>query len=91
LAITEPSAGSDVAALRCSAKREGEHFVVNGNKKFITGGCKVSSRLPLGTDLPLQADYYVVAVRTGGKGMFGKQPPLRLGDRSSSQASRCCC
>ena len=50
LAITEPSGGSDVSALRCTAVREGDHFVVNGEKTFITSG--------------IRADYLTVAVRT---------------------------
>jgi len=50
LAITEPSGGSDVAALRTSAVRDGDHFVVNGEKTFITSG--------------IRADYLTVAVRT---------------------------
>src|SRR5262245_57092426 len=55
LAITEPDAGSDVAALRTSAKRSGDRFIVNGAKTFITSG--------------VRADFYTVAVRTGGPGM----------------------
>jgi len=50
LAITEPSGGSDVSALRCTAVREGDHYVVNGEKTFITSG--------------IRADYLTVAVRT---------------------------
>jgi acyl-CoA dehydrogenase len=50
LAITEPGGGSDVAALRTSARREGETFVVDGEKTFITSG--------------MRADFYTVAVRT---------------------------
>jgi acyl-CoA dehydrogenase len=38
IAITEPDAGSDVAAIRTTARREGEGFVINGNKMFITNG-----------------------------------------------------
>ncbi len=57
LAITEPSGGSDVANLRTTARREGDHYVVNGAKMFITSG--------------MRADYYTVAVRTGGEGMGG--------------------
>jgi len=59
LAITEPSGGSDVAALRTSAVRDGDHFVVNGEKTFITSG--------------LRADYLTVAVRTdpGARGARG--------------------
>ena len=50
LAITEPSGGSDVAALRTNAVRDGDDFIVNGEKTFITSG--------------LRADYFTVAVRT---------------------------
>lgn len=38
IAISEPGAGSDVAALRCTAKREGDFYIINGNKTFITNG-----------------------------------------------------
>ncbi len=57
LAITEPSGGSDVARLLTSAKLEGNEYVVNGEKTFITSG--------------MRADYYTVAVRTGGPGAAG--------------------
>ena len=38
LAITEPDGGSDVAAIRTTARRDGEHYVVNGSKTYITSG-----------------------------------------------------
>lgn len=57
LAITEPSGGSDVAQLHTTARREGGHYVVNGEKAFITSG--------------MRADYVTVAVRTGGPGAAG--------------------
>lgn len=50
LAVTEPGGGSDVAALRTAARREGDHYVVSGEKTFITSG--------------MQADVFTVAVRT---------------------------
>lgn len=50
LAVTEPSGGSDVAAIRSTAVREGDHYVLNGEKTFITSG--------------MRADYLTVAVRT---------------------------
>jgi acyl-CoA dehydrogenase len=50
LAITEPSGGSDVAALRTTAVRDGDHYVLRGEKTFITSG--------------LRADYLTVAART---------------------------
>lgn len=57
LAITEPDAGSDVAALRTTAHRDGESYVVNGAKTFITSG--------------VRADFLTTAVRTGGAGHAG--------------------
>ncbi len=57
LAVTEPDAGSDVAAIRTRARREGDHYVVDGAKTFITSGCR--------------ADQFTVAVRTGGEGHRG--------------------
>ena len=57
LAITEPDAGSDVASLRTTARRDGDHYIVNGSKTFITSG--------------VRADFVTVAVRTGGPGMGG--------------------
>ena len=57
LAITEPGGGSDVAALKTIAKRDGDHYIVNGSKTFITSG--------------MRADTYTVAVRTGEAGHKG--------------------
>ncbi|OZD68021.1 acyl-CoA dehydrogenase [Rhodococcus sp. 05-340-1] len=57
LAITEPGGGSDVGHLRTKAVRDGEHYVVNGSKTYITSGCR--------------ADFIVTAVRTGGEGAAG--------------------
>ncbi len=57
LGITEPSGGSDVANIKTRADRDGDHFVVNGSKMFITGG--------------MRADYVTTAVRTGGEGAGG--------------------
>ncbi len=57
LGITEPGGGSDVANLRTKAVRDGDHYIVNGSKTFITSG--------------MRADYLTVAVRTGGDGMNG--------------------
>lgn len=38
IAMTEPDTGSDVAGIRTTARREGDHYVLNGSKTFITGG-----------------------------------------------------
>lgn len=57
LAITEPGGGSDVARITTRAERDGDHYVVNGAKTFITSG--------------VRADFVTTAVRTGGPGHGG--------------------
>ncbi|WP_137812309.1 acyl-CoA dehydrogenase family protein [Gandjariella thermophila] len=57
LAVTEPDGGSDVAAIRTTAVRDGDHYVINGTKTFITSGCR--------------ADWVTTAVRTGPPGHAG--------------------
>jgi acyl-CoA dehydrogenase len=66
LAITEPGGGSDVARLRTSAVREGEHYRINGEKMFITSG--------------VRADVLSVAVRTGEPGARGLSMIVVPGD-----------
>jgi acyl-CoA dehydrogenase len=51
VAVTEPGAGSDVAGIRTTARREGSEWVINGTKMFITNG--------------VHADVYFVAAKTG--------------------------
>ncbi|RBW51210.1 acyl-CoA dehydrogenase family protein [Marinobacter sp. F3R11] len=50
-AVTEPEAGSDVAALKTTAERDGDHFILNGHKRWITNAGA--------------ADFYIVIARTG--------------------------
>ena len=56
-AITEPSGGSDVASMQTRARPDGDHYVINGSKTFITGG--------------MTSDFFVVGARTGGDGLAG--------------------
>ncbi|WBQ10213.1 acyl-CoA dehydrogenase family protein [Hyphomonadaceae bacterium ML37] len=57
LAMTEPSGGSDLARLKTRARRDGDEWVIDGEKTFITGGMKAS--------------WFVVGARTGGEGFGG--------------------
>lgn len=57
LGITEPGAGSDVANISTTAKRDGDYYIVNGSKTFISGG--------------MRANWLTTAVRTGGEGIGG--------------------
>jgi acyl-CoA dehydrogenase len=57
LGITEPGGGSDVANMKTTAKRDGDDWILNGQKMFITGG--------------MQASYFVIGARTGDAGLGG--------------------
>lgn len=57
LGVTEPGAGSDVASIRTTARRDGDDYVINGQKTYITNGAI--------------ADFITLAVRTGGEGHGG--------------------
>jgi len=57
LAITEPTAGSDVANIKTKAEKQGDFYIVNGEKKWITNG--------------IWCEYFTTAVRTGGPGIKG--------------------
>jgi hypothetical protein len=56
-ALTEPGSGSDAAALRTRARREGDHYILDGTKQFISGAG--------------ESDLYLTMVRTGGEGPGG--------------------
>ncbi|TXI18258.1 MAG: acyl-CoA dehydrogenase [Ottowia sp.] len=75
LAITEPGGGSDVAQLRTTARREGDEYVVSGEKIFITSG--------------MRADWITLAVRTGeSKGASGISLLLVPGDSAGLSRTR---
>lgn len=74
LCVTEPSGGSDVANIRTRAERKGDHYIVNGEKTFITTGCR--------------ADYLTTAVRTGGDGAGGLSFLLIEADRPGVSRTR---
>ncbi|RMG20009.1 MAG: acyl-CoA dehydrogenase [Deltaproteobacteria bacterium] len=57
LGVTEPGAGSDVAKIRTTARSDGDDYVINGQKTFITNGTR--------------ADFVTLAVRTGEEGYAG--------------------
>jgi acyl-CoA dehydrogenase len=54
IAMTEPGAGSDLQAMSASAQRDGDHYILNGSKTFVTSG--------------IQADLVIVAARTARSG-----------------------
>jgi alkylation response protein AidB-like acyl-CoA dehydrogenase len=64
IAMTEPGIGSDLAAMSTSARREGDHYVVNGTKTFITNG--------------INADLVITAVKTGAGGHESRHRGISL-------------
>ena len=74
LCISEPYTGSDVANIQTSAVKDGDFYIINGEKKFITAGIKAS--------------YYTVAARTGNSGISGISLFLVPKDTSGVHARR---
>ncbi|OQY05854.1 MAG: acyl-CoA dehydrogenase [Desulfobacteraceae bacterium 4572_123] len=83
IAVTEPDAGSDVAALAATAEKEGDDYVINGSKMFITNGT--------------QADFYTLLARTNdapGYHSFGLfvvpagLPGFKIGSRLDKLGAR---
>jgi long-chain-acyl-CoA dehydrogenase len=75
IALTEPHAGSDLKALRTSARREGDEYVINGSKTFITNG--------------INSDLVIVACKTVPElGAKGVSLILVEGDRPGFQRGR---
>lgn len=74
LAVSEPDAGSDVAAIRTTARRDGGDLVVSGSKMWITNGAR--------------ADFLTLAVRTGGPGHDGISLLLFPTDVAGFEVSR---
>lgn len=74
IAATEPDAGSDLAAIRTRARRDGDEWVIDGTKRFITNGgfC----------------DFYSVLARTGEEGAHGISVFVIEADRAGVAASR---
>jgi hypothetical protein len=74
LGVSEPSGGSDVAALRTTARRDGDDYVINGSKIFISNGAR--------------AHFVTLAVRTGGPGPDGVSLVVCPTDAVGFQVSR---
>jgi alkylation response protein AidB-like acyl-CoA dehydrogenase len=88
-ALTEPGSGSDSAALRTTARRDGDSWVLNGTKAFITQGsvggfCVVLARTDSG--VPKQQGITAFVVEHGTPGFTASKHLLKLGCRSSDTA-----
>ncbi len=88
IAVTEPDAGSDVGALKSFAKKEGDHYILNGSKTFITNGVQADflTLLARTSDEPGYHSFSLFVVPTDLKGFSVSKKLDKLGMRSSDTA-----
>ncbi len=88
IAVTEPDAGSDVAALKTTAKKEGDYYILNGSKTFITNGTQADflTLLARTSDEPGYHSFGLFVVPTNIPGFVVSKKLDKLGMRSSDTA-----
>jgi len=88
-ALTEPSAGSDAGSIETRAKREGDHYVLNGNKIFTTSGSRAKIAIVYAVTDPTRGKQGISAflVETNTPGFVVGKLEDKLGLRSSDTAS----
>ncbi|RJP75354.1 MAG: acyl-CoA dehydrogenase [Desulfobacteraceae bacterium] len=88
IAVTEPDAGSDVAALRTTATKEGDHYIINGSKTYITNGTQADflTLLARSSDVPGYHSFSLFVVPTNLPGFQVSKKLDKLGMRSSDTA-----
>jgi len=91
IAVTEPGGGSDVAAIRTRAVRDGDHYVLNGSKMFITNGALadlyfVAARVEAGDDRRRHRGISVFLVERDTPGFTVSRTLDKMGMRASDTA-----
>jgi len=91
IAVTEPGGGSDVAAIRTRAVRDGDHYVVNGTKMFITNGATadvyfVAARVEAGTQAKRHQGISMFLVERDTPGFTVSRTLDKMGMRASDTA-----
>ncbi len=88
IAVTEPDAGSDVAALKTFAEKKGDHYILNGSKTFITNGLQADflTLLARTSDDPGYHSFSLFVVPTDIDGFQVSKKLDKLGMRSSDTA-----
>ncbi|TDD35395.1 acyl-CoA dehydrogenase [Actinomadura sp. KC06] len=91
IAMTEPGTGSDLAGMRTTARRDGDHYVLNGAKTFITGGVLADRVLVVARTSPAapenrRAGLSILAVDTRSEGYAVGRKLEKIGLRSSDTA-----
>ncbi len=88
IAVTEPDAGSDVAAIRTTARREGGHYILNGSKTYITNGTQADflTLLARTSEAPGYHSFSLFVVPTDLAGFHVSRKLKKIGMRSSDTA-----
>ncbi|MFE9201069.1 acyl-CoA dehydrogenase family protein [Micromonospora sp. NPDC007230] len=87
LAITEPDGGSDVAGIRTTARRDGDHYVVNGSKTYITSGVRADFvTTAVCADFPGSGELSLLVIEKGTPGFAVGRPLEKLGWHCSDTA-----
>jgi acyl-CoA dehydrogenase len=87
LAITDPDGGSDVAGIRTTARRDGDHYVVNGSKTYITSGIRADFvTTAVCTDFPGSGSLTLLVVDKGTPGFTVGRRLEKLGWHCSDTA-----
>ena len=91
IAVTEPGGGSDVAAIRTRAARDGSHYVLNGSKMFITNGAMadlyfVAARVEAGSDDRRHRGISMFLVERDTPGFIVSRKLDKMGNRASDTA-----
>ncbi|SFO80256.1 acyl-CoA dehydrogenase family protein [Actinomadura madurae] len=91
IAMTEPGTGSDLAGIQTTAKRDGDHYILNGAKTFITGGVLADRVLVVARTSPAtpenrRAGLSILAVDTKSEGYAVGRKLEKIGLRSSDTA-----
>jgi acyl-CoA dehydrogenase len=91
IAMTEPGTGSDLAGMQTTAKRDGDHYILNGAKTFITGGVLADRVLVVARTSPAtpenrRAGLSILAVDTSSEGYAVGRKLEKIGLRSSDTA-----
>jgi acyl-CoA dehydrogenase len=86
VAITEPGAGSDVAGIRTTARRDGADWVIDGSKLFITNGVHADLYFVAARTGPGRRDISIIAVEKGAPGFSVSRQLDKTGWRSSDTA-----
>lgn len=88
-ALTEPHTGSDAAAIRTSARRSGEDYVLNGSKQFITSARIAGGTIAFAVTDPEQGKKGISAfyIEAGTPGLHVSAPEAKLGQKASDTCS----